>query len=288
MKLFLIFVLILLLVLFIINKITDTLWFRVHSAKLAQKDRDEKENESINKKIIDGNKLLNDENRLHKIITKIQNGEEVEIPIVAFDYIYRNINKLGIFGKDGTLNIVNKEQYLEFKNTAIRLVNENTDSQDQTSQNDDDFVTKPATQKLIDIQKYEDGTIVKKDFLTDSIELIKPDGKKYIQDGASNKLTIQTIKAKEETKEQKNTDHHKEKIKIDKLETKINILQNKVENASKKVVIEEEQVVKNEQKQPKKEESKNINLDNLLSSYTNKKTKKIKEKKHTNFFTRYH
>ena len=75
MKTFLIFILILLVILFIISKITDTLWFRIRSAKLAQRDREVEENDNINTKIIDGNKFLNDENRLLKIMEKIHRKE---------------------------------------------------------------------------------------------------------------------------------------------------------------------------------------------------------------------
>ena len=59
--------------------------------------------------------------RVLEIILKIKRGIEVKIPLVAFDYIYRNMKKLSIVDKNSRI-IINQEDYFKFKKEAIALL----------------------------------------------------------------------------------------------------------------------------------------------------------------------
>ncbi|NCD00396.1 MAG: hypothetical protein EOL95_11955, partial [Bacteroidia bacterium] len=46
--------------------------------------------------------------RVLETIMKIKRGEQVTIPIAAFDYIYRNMKKFSIVDKNGRITIINQ------------------------------------------------------------------------------------------------------------------------------------------------------------------------------------
>ena len=53
-----------------------------------------------------------------ELILKIKKGEKVDIPLAAFSYIYKNLNKFTIIDKAGNLRIMNYEKFQEFKDTS--------------------------------------------------------------------------------------------------------------------------------------------------------------------------
>jgi len=278
MKLVLIFILLVLLVLFILGRLSDTMWFRIKSVMIAQKKSKEKEEREFHESIKEGTTLLSDQNRLLRIVEKIKNGEEIEIPIIAFDYIYRNINKLGVFDKNGHIKIVNNKQYEAFQNTALRLINSDEKINDDVLI-DDKIDDKNESQNFqFAIQKYDDGTIVEKDSFKNSITIIKPNGKKYIQNGDSNKLIIKNIKEEEDTKNNSHDSKHEDRIEREKLKTKINILENKVNaNANNIHIKKDETTIQNKNKKDENNSTEEpIIISELIDKFTQKNSKNKK------------
>ena len=66
--------------------------------------------------------IISNEDRVMEIIRKITTGEEVKIPIAAFQYIYTRLNKICVVDKDGTIQIVNSKAFQKFQETAIALL----------------------------------------------------------------------------------------------------------------------------------------------------------------------
>lgn len=57
-----------------------------------------------------------------EIITKINTGQEVKIPIAAFQYIYTRLNQICVVDKNGNVQIVNSEEFKKFQKTTIALL----------------------------------------------------------------------------------------------------------------------------------------------------------------------
>ena len=107
---------------FVYEKITSSRGWRIrNTVKTFQKEKKLEQNR-IDKFKHDANSLISDENKLLKIIEKIHKGEEVEIPLAAFDYIYRKINSISIVDKNGKIKILNAKSFEEFQKTAINLL----------------------------------------------------------------------------------------------------------------------------------------------------------------------
>ena len=292
MKYLLLFVLLILVILFVFDKITNSRFYRIRSAIIAQRKREELSDKKFNEKIKSGVELINDKEKLIVILEKIQNGEEVEIPLVAFDYIYRNINKFGVFDKKGKLVIVNKEQYLEFQNTALRLLDTakqiENEQENQIEEDENDELEFSMSNQ---IQKFQDGTIMRKDQATQTTFIAKQNGKKYIINDETNQLIIQTPKKDnkqflEKNNQKSNTEVNAIKAKenqteINKLKTQINVMEsyfdefvnskNQPQTSSNLVnAIELDQDIEDEEK------SQNIKINSYVNETENETSTKQK------------
>ena len=79
---------------FILKKITRTRYWRIKN-NIRAYNKDKKDTKKLIENLRkDKDEFVSDDNKVLKILEKIHNGEEVEIPLVAFDYIYRKINKI--------------------------------------------------------------------------------------------------------------------------------------------------------------------------------------------------
>ncbi|MDY0050992.1 MAG: hypothetical protein RBR65_00505 [Aliarcobacter sp.] len=95
------------------------------SVKNFRKLKKEEENSVLRYKN-NADEVLSDEDRILTIIRKINTGEEVKIPIAAFQYIYTRLNQICVVDKQGNIQIVNSEEFKRFQQTAINLLDKNT------------------------------------------------------------------------------------------------------------------------------------------------------------------
>lgn len=84
------------------------------SVKNFRKLKKEEENSVLRCKN-NADEVLSDEDRILTIIRKINTGEEVKIPIAAFQYIYTRLNQICVVDKQGNIQIVNSEEFKRFQ-----------------------------------------------------------------------------------------------------------------------------------------------------------------------------
>lgn len=133
-------------------------------------------------------------------IIKMKRGEEVSIPLAAFDYIYRNLNKFTLIDKVGKITIVNQEDYFKFKEKALSLMK----SGEEKALNIEEVmkeIQEREAKKPIEITKHEDGTVVKTDHVARRTEIIKPNGEKVIINHKTDTMTSINLVEEKETKE---------------------------------------------------------------------------------------
>ena len=124
---FLAFIIFLLVCFFIFKKITRTKYWRIRT-NIKAYNREKKKTKKL---IKDNDKkqkdFITNDNKVKNIIAKIHNKKEIEIPLVAFDYIYRKINKISTIDENGNLKTVGKKENKKLKQTVIIfLENEDT------------------------------------------------------------------------------------------------------------------------------------------------------------------
>lgn len=124
---FLAFIIFLLVCFFIFKKITRTKYWRIRK-NIKAYNREKKKTKKL---IKDNDKkqkdFITNDNKVKNIIAKIHNKKEIEIPLVAFDYIYRKINKISTIDENGNLKTVGKKENKKLKQTVINfLENEDT------------------------------------------------------------------------------------------------------------------------------------------------------------------
>ena len=138
--------------------------------------------------------------RVLEIILKMKRGEEVTIPLAAFDYIYRNMSKFSLINKEGKITIVNQEDYFKFKEQALKLLEleekEKLDIKAILEKIDEVNATSP-----IEITEHEDGTVVKVDHIQRTVEILKPNGEKIFIDHKNDTVVSQNLIEQKEKKE---------------------------------------------------------------------------------------
>lgn len=171
---------------FIYKEYTSSRSYRVNkSVKNFRKIKKEEE-KTILKFINDAEEILSDEDRILTIIRKINTGEEVKIPIAAFQYIYTRLNQICVVDKKGNVQIVNSEEFRRFQQTAINLLDKDNEYLKDSIADDSGIHMNVFTTK-----KYPDGTIIKKNNINGDITILKPDGTKYINKNELNDLIIE-------------------------------------------------------------------------------------------------
>lgn len=194
---------------FIYEKITSSRAWRIRSTvRTFQKEKLAEQNR-IDKFKKDADEIITDENKLLKIIEKIHKGEEVEIPLAAFDFIYRKINSISVVDKNGKIKILNAKSFEEFQKTAINLIHK---SEPEIFEEE----IKPTiglnkSTKLYEIEKFPDGTLVKKNLQNGDLMMVTPTGKKYHNSFEKFEMTVELSeeeKEEQENKKKKNDNKH--------------------------------------------------------------------------------
>lgn len=223
---------------YLFELITSSRAFRIRSVVSAQSKKKMKALREIEEKIDSYEKFKTDDTRIIEIISRIKQGKEVEIPVVAFDYIYRNINKISMIDKSGNLTIINQEEFIKFKENAMNLLVRGNTKKDESfsmKNNEVDYEQDDIQEmpRLFDIYEHIDGTIEHRNYDSSVIEIIKPEGKIYIQNNETNQLMIFD---KEEEKENKDGQKHKKQIsKDDEQKKAINIINDKLYSIDSKL-----------------------------------------------------
>lgn len=144
----------------------------------------------------DFSNIIKEENKIIEIIKKIRNKEEVEIDLIAFDYIYRNIDQILVVNSDDKIVITNEE----LLHKAESFLEKNNESNSQRFfhevENDNPY-------SYQSFEKDKDGTIIKRDKINNVETIIKPDGKKYIFNKTTHELIVASVKEEEHKKEDK-------------------------------------------------------------------------------------
>ena len=237
---------------FFYKEYTESRSYRIKRSVKDYRKMKKEEQESLVRLQKKGDEIISNEDRVMEIIRKIKTGEEVKIPIAAFQYIYTRLNQICVVDKDGTIQIVNSKAFQKFQETAIALLDKEKQLQENII-NDNEKITSVFTTK-----KYEDGTIVKKNNVTSDITILKTDGTKYINKNKENDLTIERPEEKEDETKHNNNNKNKNKNSED-----INAVKNKVKN------------LEQENTYLKKENEKNTNKKNTNGKSETSKDEKV-------------
>ena len=263
MTIFLLSIIFGIIIISIVGKIANSRAFRIWSIN-KKWERKEKAEEKFDF----GSK---NKDEIDIILEKIRNGEEVEIPLQAFNYIYSKINKFSIIQKDGTIRFVNPEEYLEFKKKAQKLL---TDSKEKTIDAAKIFeeIEEHDRKKPIEFEELEDGTIVKRDNIKMTIEQHLPDGTIKFIDLRNNKMITKRKKKKEEDekKERESKEHKEWERKQKKLEQKMKLMEEKF-YGSKSTKIDDKNTKVDKDNKPKK-------MDENIEKEEQKKIEKEEQK----------
>lgn len=187
----------LLVMFFLYEKITSSSAWRIRSTVRTFQREKKAEQNRIDKFKLEADEIITDENKLLKIIEKIHKGEEVEIPLSAFDYIYRKINSISIVDKNGKIKILNAKSFEEFQKTAINLLHvsepeifekiENKSTEETTTSN-----------KLYEITRFPDGSMKKKNLQNGDFLVVTPGGKKYYNSFNNFEMTVEPSEEEKE------------------------------------------------------------------------------------------
>lgn len=191
---------------FIYEKITSSRAWRIRSTvRTFQKEKLAEQNR-IDKFKKDADEIITDENKLLKIIEKIHKGEEVEIPLAAFDFIYRKINSISVVDKNGKIKILNAKSFEEFQKTAINLIHK---SEPEIFEEEiTPAIGLNKNNKLYEIEKFPDGTLVKKNLQNGDLMMVTPTGKKYHNSFEKFEMTVELSEEEKENKKKKNDNKH--------------------------------------------------------------------------------
>ena len=217
---FLFGVFLLLVLFFLVQKILNSKTVRIsliaYREHMQQKEI-EKEMQKTRQRSIDE---LRNPDRVLETIMKIKRGEQVTIPIAAFDYIYRNMKKFSIVDKNGRITIINQEDYFRFKQEALALMeqskNEIINAKEILAN-----IDKTVAENPIEIMKYDDGTMVKIDHVSRTAEVTKPNGEMIFIDHKTETMVSHNLV---ENIEQKSTKKDIEKDAQIKHKTEENLL----------------------------------------------------------------
>lgn len=217
---FLFGVFLLLVLFFLVQKILNSKTVRIsliaYREHMQQKEI-EKEMQKTRQRSIDE---LRNPDRVLETIMKIKRGEQVTIPITAFDYIYRNMKKFSIVDKNGRITIINQEDYFRFKQEALALMeqskNEIINAKEILAN-----IDKTVAENPIEIMKYDDGTMVKIDHVSRTAEVTKPNGEMIFIDHKTETMVSHNLV---ENIEQKSTKKDIEKDAQIKHKTEENLL----------------------------------------------------------------
>jgi hypothetical protein len=222
----------------IINSRTMRIWLISRRENLNQIEV-EKEQQKTRQRTLEE---IKNPDRILEVILQIKRGEEVKIPLAAFDYIYRNMNRFSIVDKKGRVTIINEEDYFKFKQEAITLMNQASEERIDARKILADIADRVA-KSPIEVNEHEDGTIVKIDHVSRTAEIIKPNGEKIFIDHQTDTMVTQNLIEHQEGKSSKKEQIIQEAT-IKKSNEHIKLLQGKL----KKIEEEKEQIEQMPQK----------------------------------------
>ena len=274
-------------VFFFYKEYTSSRSYRIKKSVKTYRKLKKEEAELISKIQNDGIEVINDEDRIMTIIRKINTGEEVKIPIAAFQYIYTRLNQICVVDKHGNVQIVNSEEFKKFQETAITLLDKDKILKDESAKLGNNVTS------VFSSKKYPDGTIVKKNNVNGDITILKPDGTKYTNKNESNDLIIERPKIEEEDKRAgKNKKQNDNTDDINKMKnekknlqqevaylksqmTKVDVTQKVEEENAKQEVDEKNATVENEIEKITVHENEKLSDDDLIENAENNLLKSI-------------
>ena len=258
-------------VFFFYKEYTSSRSYRIKKSVKTYRKLKKEEAELISKIQNDGIEVINDEDRIMTIIRKINTGEEVKIPIAAFQYIYTRLNQICVVDKHGNVQIVNSEEFKKFQETAITLLDKDKILKDESAKLENNVTS------VFSSKKYPDGTIVKKKNVNGDITILKPDGTKYTNKNESNDLIIERPEKEEEDKRAgKNKKQNDNTDDINKMRNTNKNLQQ--ENAYLKNQIAEGDKLSNKKVNNTQEvEEENVTVENKIEKITVHENEKLSD-----------
>ena len=258
-------------VFFFYKEYTSSRSYRIKKSVKTYRKLKKEEAELISKIQNDGIEVINDEDRIMTIIRKINTGEEVKIPIAAFQYIYTRLNQICVVDKHGNVQIVNSEEFKKFQETAITLLDKDKILKDESAKLENNVTS------VFSSKKYPDGTIVKKKNVNGDITILKPDGTKYTNKNESNDLIIERPEKEEEDKRAgKNKKQNDNTDDINKMRNTNKNLQQ--ENAYLKNQIAEGDKLSNKKVNNTQEvEEENVTVENEIEKITVQENEKLSD-----------
>ena len=211
-------------------KITESRFWRIRQTlKAYRKDKEEGQKEAV--KIAEITKdFISDENQMFEIISKLKSGELVEIPYTAFEYIYRNIDSISTVGKDGTVKILDYDKYEEFKETAMRLLNDDKHGiAGMVELADGEDISQPYT-----VEKTKEGDLIRRDNVKGTILVKKADGTKIFNDMRTNEVFV-THAETDEDDNSKSKDNNKKNEKSNRKKQSSDNLELELKKANQKL-----------------------------------------------------
>jgi len=184
-------------------------------------------------------------NKILDLILKIKKGEEVKIPLAAFNYIYQNLDNFTVVGRDGKLTILDEKSYFKFKEKATELLNKSEEVEiDVNEIIEQEKGRKPTTP--IEIVEHEDGTIVKADHVNSTREIIRPNGDIIFVDLKNDSMVMEKVEDIDDenlSKKELAIKKQKEEMEQQKQNQKIKLLEK--ENREKEQQIKELEKIAN-------------------------------------------
>lgn len=145
--------------------------------------------------------VVSDKDYLFEVIKKLKLKQEVKIPIEAFEYLYRNLDKFNLIDKHGRVTLLEPKDYELMKNfeeQAVKLLNKN-----KIEENKKDLINEKSKQKefkLHEFFQYPDGRIEKVDAFTNKKTIINTKGEVRIYDSIKGKAKISNLHSENESK----------------------------------------------------------------------------------------
>jgi len=182
----------------ILNSRTFRIWLITKRDHLHQKEIEKEMQKSRQRNIEE----IKNPDRVMEVIMKIKRGEEVKIPLAAFDYIYRNMKNFSIVDKDGRISIINQEDYFKFKKEALALLEKDKSEKIDVKQILSDIERRVA-ENPIEVTKHDDGTVVKVDHVSRTAEITKPNGEMILIDHKTDTMVSHNLIEKPDQKNNK-------------------------------------------------------------------------------------
>ncbi|WP_152184687.1 GGDEF domain-containing protein [Sulfurimonas indica] len=163
------FLFLVMIVYLIFLKIKDSFWFRTQQVRRAAIQK-ERERAKLIEKYTDNKS----EEEKQEFILKLKGkNEAVKIPYATFDYIYRHIDDFGVIDKNGNIVLVAEEAYRKITSRSKISSAIPSDSKESSG-------TKEVPKNYFEINISEDGTIIERNHIDNSLSIETQEKNKYV------------------------------------------------------------------------------------------------------------